>query len=64
MPSDIDDTDVMDPTQFLAQNDDNPISNEDESHPILNALGLTQINNVSKKTKLHFIVSNNLRNLV
>lgn len=47
MASDIDDMDAVDPTQFLAQNDDNLLSNEDDGHPILNALGLTQINNVS-----------------
>lgn len=50
--SDMDDMDAVDPTQFLAQNDDFGGSNDDEGPQILTSLGLTQNNNVSDVTRV------------
>lgn len=45
--SDIDDMDNVDPTQFLAQENEDEMEN-DEHPPILASLGLTHISHVSR----------------
>lgn len=48
--SDVDEMDNVDPTQFLAQ--DNEDEMDDEHPPILTSLGLTHVNHVSIKLYL------------
>lgn len=45
--SDLEELDGVDPTQFLAQDDDDAVSNGEEQPPILTSLGLTHINHVN-----------------
>lgn len=48
MPSDLEEIDGVDPTQFLAQDDDEGVSNGEDQPPILTSLGLTHINHVNQ----------------
>lgn len=60
MTSDLEEIEGVDPTQFLAQeqDDDDAVSNGDEGPPILTSLGLTHINHVNSLNYLVCLTKN------